>query len=107
MTSLIAVPSRILTEVTELLQYGLTKNCDQAAAALANLQKQSEGYQDLPAVPLSVDLLQQLHRTLLVLCIAAGSDFAPGEKVVRFARNADHLLDFVSDHPAGPAALTV
>ncbi|MYT68221.1 MULTISPECIES: hypothetical protein [unclassified Streptomyces] len=97
MTPLIAVPSRILAEVTELLQYGLTKNCDQSAAALANLQKQSAGYQDLAAVPLSADLLQQMHRTLLVLCITAGSDFPPGEKVVRFARNADHLLDFVSD----------
>ena len=97
MTPLIPVPSRILAEVTELLQYGLTKDCDQAAAALDNLREQSEGYQDMPAIPLSADLLQQLHRTLLVLCITAGSDFAPGEKVVRFARNADQLLAFASE----------
>ncbi|MYT68138.1 MULTISPECIES: hypothetical protein [unclassified Streptomyces] len=97
MTQLIAVPTRMLTEVQDLLQYGLTKDCNEAATALADLRRQSDGFQGCPAVPLSPELLTQMHRTLLLLCIAAGSDFQPGEKVVRFTRSADQLMAFVRE----------
>ncbi|MFJ4716599.1 hypothetical protein [Streptomyces sp. NPDC088785] len=103
---LVPAPASLLAEVTPLLEYGLTKNCETSAALHSTLQQLGSTYDGRPAVPVPLELLTRLHRSLLVLCISAGADFAPGEKVVRFTRAAERVRVLIPPTPAHPVAVS-
>lgn len=100
-TKAVRVPAKLLAEVHQLLEYGLTKNCDTSAALRSSLHSVSRDYACWAAVPVPTELLTRIHRALLVLCISAGTDFAPGENVVRFTRAADQIRNLLPNDTNG------
>ncbi|NEB77592.1 hypothetical protein G3I40_20590 [Streptomyces sp. SID14478] len=95
---LVAAPVSLVSEVSELLAYGLTKNCPASRELHTTLHTLRSDYRGSPAVPLPAELLPRLQRTLLELCISAGTDFPPGEKIVRFTRAADQIRILTHPH---------
>ncbi|MER5950280.1 hypothetical protein ABT127_29960 [Streptomyces sp. NPDC001904] len=88
---LVPVQTLLVLEVCRLLEYGLTKECTTSRELQALLREAHDAYGGRAAVPLPVDVLPRLHRTLLLLCIRAGEQFPPGEQVVRFTRAAHQI----------------
>jgi hypothetical protein len=86
---LVPAPALLIAEICRLLEYGLAKDCTESRALHTALQQARDDYTGFATVPLPAPLLERAYRLLLVLCIRAGADFAPGEKLVRFTRAAD------------------
>ncbi|MEV1025942.1 hypothetical protein [Streptomyces sp. NPDC050264] len=90
---LIATPQRTVTAICALLEYGLARNHEEARTVHAQLEHLRKDFPHSPALPLSLALLGQLRQVLLVLCILAGEEDGPGERVTRFSRMADTVRE--------------
>ncbi|MEU5686057.1 hypothetical protein [Streptomyces venezuelae] len=88
---LVPAPTSLITEACSLLEYGIAKKCTDSHALHEALTQARTDFAAHPVLPVPVPLLHQLQRVLFTLCIHAGEEFAPGEKVVRFTRAADSI----------------
>ncbi|MEU6765616.1 hypothetical protein ABZ916_24235 [Streptomyces sp. NPDC046853] len=101
---LVPAPTSLITEACDLLAYGLSKNCADSRALHQALTRVQGDYAGLSLLPVPLPLLQQLQQVLLLLCIRAGGECAPGENVVRFARGADRVRAIVDGDTQGRGA---